>query len=449
VTDRAAALLRSTRAHLVRAQVLWGGAGWALAGAPVSAALAALVGLAFPSARWPLWAASSLAAIGAGAFLAWRGRVDEPKAALWLDRALDTGESFSAALACGVGARPGRFAAAASDRADAAAEAADGRPPRPAPGPLALRAALAAAACLASAALLALADTAPYRSANAPQCVAAAAPSPAAGGGSRSSGRPAPGSSALPGEGGLADLAGKALREGDLEGLGKVEPRPDALSGSRGAGGGPKEPSPDTGRLARERERLEEAARRAAAKPESGGSGGGPAEPGKSAGEGGESEGGEGGRPERPPGEGLPERPREGGQGRRSLRQGEEGGEDEGGGEGAEEGARGRPGAGDDRPGSGVGVARNWGRIEPASGGPELAIPDDPRAPLLEYLASPSPLPAPAAERVRAAARAAEAATARASLPWEYSDFLRSYYLALSRAADEADLRPGERGEGR
>lgn len=453
MASRAAELVRATRASLARAQVAWGAASWAAAAAPAAAALAFALGLLArlgAGPRFAAWAVLVLAAAAVGAARAYRRRVDAARAALWLDRSLASGELFSSALECLGRGRGGRFDEEVIARADRLAEGL-GRP-RPDPAPLVLRSGIALAACLASAILLgsagAWASPRAAASARRPGATAARAGMPAFGGGATSSPREAA-RLVFPDDPGLAALAERALKEGRLDELGDLVAKADAELARRHAGSGSRD---QRSRLEAERERLKAAARAAAdaARQGSGASERGGAGPGRPEGPS-EEEGGEAGEdggsgelaPPAPPGKDGGESPEgeEGGPARKGGRAGEP--------DGGDKDASGSSRPGDVRPGVGAGRSRGWGRVEASAGGPEALVADDPRASLFNYVMPGSDPAASMTARVEAAARSAESAAARERLPWEYGDFLKSYFMALSKAAAEADRAAGAEGAGR
>ncbi len=452
MADRASALIRETRAALSAAQTAWGAAGWAALAAPLAAVasfFARRLGFVSPKGSLVLWALAVLAAACAGAAKAFRRRIDRAGAALWLDRSLDDGELFSAALVCLERPEARSFDDELLERAEALAESV--ARPRPAPGALALRAAVAAAALGLSFLFLSRADAAvaPIRvEAGSPR--SGAVPEEAGGSGSfGADARPSPkalAQSLFPKDARLAGLAEKAIREGKLDEVDDLVAKADADLALRGAEGGSGE---QRKRLEAERERLKAAARAAV---EDGPQGNGAREaareepdedereaPEQREGEagGGEAGGEDGVRDDDGSGgQGGEGEPRKDPEGRTPPSGGGRGGADQ---DSPNADSRGRSHPGDTRPGTGAGRARSWGRIEGLAEGPEIRLPDDPRAALFDYLMPAGDPEASLSVRIEAAARSAEAAVSREDLPWEYGEYLKSYFLALTKAAAEVD----------
>jgi len=454
VADRAAALIRQTRAALSAAQTAWGAAGWAAVAAPLAAAAAfsaRRLGWVSPRAGLLLWALAALAAACAGAARAFRRRIDRAGAALWLDQSLDDGELFSAALVCLERPQARSFDAELLERAEALAESV--ARPRPARGALALRLAAAAAALCLSFLFLKSADstgTAARSAAASP--VADAAREAAAGSASfGADARPSPkelARSLFPNDARLAGLAEQAIREGKLDAIGDLVAKADAELAVRSAESGGGE---QRNRLEAERERLKAAARAAVedspreggareAAPEEADERGGE-EQGQEQGEAGSGQAGEAGGDE-----GVRDDDGSGGGGEGEQRTEPDGRSPPGGaGRGGADqdspnaDSRGRSHPGDARPGTGAGSPRSWGRIEGLAEGPEITLPADPRASLFDYLMPAGGPEASLSGRIEAAARSAEAAASREDLPWEYGEWIKSYFLALTKAAAEVD----------
>ncbi len=101
MNDRLLSALSAARKRLNATIVAHRALAWAApsaiaAGVLVAAARA--LGLGTPA--FPLWAGLVVAGAAAGAFRAWKTRIDEEGAARWLDERLGEKELLSAALAC-------------------------------------------------------------------------------------------------------------------------------------------------------------------------------------------------------------------------------------------------------------------------------------------------------------------------------------------------------------
>ena len=380
-----------------------------------------------------VWAAALAAGTAIGAARGFSRRMDDYSAAYWLDDRMRDGELLAAALACIFRGMSGRFDADIVERAGAYARRASkvGLPLRN----IARKAALAAAACAASVAFISLGS--PMAGAAAAATGPAARSEEEAGGGEPAFGEEAgsdPSSFArelFPDDKRLATLAERALREGrtkdfaellkkagiELEedsdrAVGEMARRNLADRGEapeRGGGGASNRSGAGGRRLA------------AGGRPEL-------ADGAEGDGGGGEAGGGEDG--DGPSGSGRGEEPGEG-----LPYPG--GGED-----GPGSGGRGGRGAGDEEAdgvlrggdgwGTGEGAAREWGRIDPSAGGGDAIIPQSEDAPFLEIvLPGRDPDGSPSAVSP-AAGRSSGSAAGRARLPYEYEEYLRSYFLALS-----------------
>jgi len=113
----------------------------------------------------------------------------------------------------------------------------------------------------------------------------------------------------------------------------------------------------------------------------------------------------------------------------------------DGGGEGFGSGPAGggsRPGdAGDAGAASGVGQARDRGKLSPQASGGILTVAPDRAASFFDYVLKGRDPGAALPGLFAQAARAAEAPIANQGLPLEYEDFLRSYFLALEHQLQE------------
>jgi hypothetical protein len=474
--------------------ILGGGLAW-LAPAAALAGLAALaLGFAglLPAARpvLPLWGGLSGAAFTLGLALSARRRLDDGAAAAWLDARLGSKELLSAALARDKPGRlPGRFDAEIGLRAAALAGKAlrPGYPWRF----LAIRAAASLASVLLFGALLSVAANASYRLVPpggklAPD-VARALPALSRGGLALSD----PASTAMASylfaeDPGLADSAGKALREGrvsDLRNLlakaardlddrlsravsdserkrllqerRKLDAASAALSGEGGEGGGA---SPAADPFAED----------GSSDLEGGlpGSGGGPPQfrggPGQAPRRGDGDGGGEGGKGKAPPQGNSGPQDGPGGQGGHGggappgtqppgspgQAPGQGGGQGGGDGptpgspqppsQGGGSGGAGGPGAGEgagSSAGSGSGSAKAWGKVRPSAKGGTMSVAADPTTPFFDYVLKGRDAGAVLPGLAASAAKASESAIAGYDLPFEYDDFVRAYFLALAKEA--------------
>jgi hypothetical protein len=423
--------LRRKRARLNAAIALHRALAWAAPSAAASGILvAAALALGLPGAGYPLWAGLCLAGAIAGAFASRKSFMSEEGAARWLDSRLGGDETLAAAVACARSGSEGRFDSEIASKAEALLpRAASLRPPA---APSAKRGGIAALACLIGAYAIFLAGSpsasmggadAKGRSRNPLGLDGKAATAAAA----IEEGGPAAAkfaSELFPGDKRMAMLTERALREGRIDDLRELLKAAGLDIDSKLAG---KLADAERKKLAAERERLGDASNSlsmamsaiAAAK------GGEPGSPG----EGGAAEGGAG------EGGGSASDPRPKGSSPNAASGGGEGadGGGKGGGEGGGPGNAGGAGRGGPGYGSGSGSEGDWGGIKPSSGKDSVTLPS-PKDPSYFELVLPgsessSPISAMAASR----RRSAEAAIKREDLPREYEDFVRSYFLTLSK----------------
>jgi hypothetical protein len=131
-----------------------------------------------------------------------------------------------------------------------------------------------------------------------------------------------------------------------------------------------------------------------------------------------------------------------GGAGPTTPKPGVEPGQGEEGGGAAPDAGSGGDLSGKPQAGSGSGLSRNRGILEPRATGGNLSIAPDREAPFFDYVLSGKD-PAAALSRIKeAAARAAESAGGAAPPPLEYEQFIRSYFLSLAREAAQGGLGP-------
>lgn len=400
-----------------------------------------------------LWSLAVAAGAAAGYAAARRSRVDAAGTARWLDERLGDGELLSAALVCVGRGSSEPFDAEIVERAEALIPAASAL--RPTAGPLAKRAAIAAAACAVGAYLVFLAAplsiggdsrrAAAAAAAGDAETAIAAALSDADGATAE-----AFASSLFPDDKRLATLAERALREGRIDDLADMLKTADLEYESRisRAVG-----EPERKKLADERQRIQEAASAIAMRNLEGGAG-----EGHSRGEGGAADGaGQRGDPffgdPRSGDRGLagsggtPSGKGSGGGSYAGLatRPGDRGataGPGPGGDPGAAESEAGKGGSGSSGgglggggPGFGAGSGEegDWGRIEPLASGKKVVIEPSKEAPFFELVLPGQAASSPIAGLIPDSRRSAESAMARESVPLEYEDFVRSYFLSLSK----------------
>ncbi len=448
--------LRAARARLNAAIVAYRAFFWAAPSAIAAGLLVALLraaGLGTPA--FPLWGGLVILGAAAGAAKAWKSRIDVTEAARWLDEKLGGEEKLSAALAC-----LGRVSAGLFD--EQIIREAEGLAPRASslrasPRPVARRAAIAALACAIGA--YAVFVSAPHgnlaskvgEKAPGGGRVAAASAKAADGAFARDGGKTASAfaSSFFPDDKRLATLAERAILEGRLDDLRDLLRSADREYGSkiaRALGEAERE------RLTRDRERIREAAdalaKGAGSADEAGrqgrkdgGNGGGD--------EGGGAPNGAGARASAGMAEAYPGYDRNGSQGSgvgTGGRMGANGGsppaslgsagsgvmEDGQADEGQGGGAQGAL-SGGSNPGSGSGSDADWGNIQAEAGKAKALLETTKSASFFE-------LPLPGRDSSAALSRlipdsrkSAESAMARRGVPLEYEDFVRSYFMALSK----------------
>ena len=256
--------LRAARARLNAAIVAYRAFFWAAPSAIAAGLLVALLraaGLGTPA--FPLWGGLVILGAAAGAAKAWKSRIDVTEAARWLDERLGGEEKLSAALACIGRVSAGLFDGQIIREAELLAPRASSL--RASPRPLARRAAIAALACAIGA--YAVFVSAPYgnpaskvgEKAPGGGRVAAASAKAADGAFARDGGKTASAfaSSFFPDDKRLATLAERAILEGRLDDLRDMLRSADREYGSkiaRALGEAERE------RLTRDRERIREAA---------------------------------------------------------------------------------------------------------------------------------------------------------------------------------------------
>ena len=90
------------------------------------------------------------------------------------------------------------------------------------------------------------------------------------------------------------------------------------------------------------------------------------------------------------------------------------------------------------RAGQGFGSPREWGELGAEAGGGELVIPNAPDASFFQYVLESGGGPATARGSVETAARSQEEALSRRTIPSDYEQLVRDYFLALAREAETA-----------
>jgi len=372
--------------------------------------------LGMAAAGFPLWSGLALTGAAAGAFASRKAFMSEGAAARWLDSRLGDEELLSAAIACARRGREGPFDSAIAEKAEELLPRAVAlKAPR---GPMAGRAGIAAICFLAGAYLIFLAGgtaalaKAKVRaegergSAERASSIASAR---------EGSGPSAFASALFPGDRRMAKLTERALREGRLDDLRDLL-KAAGLDIDAKLAGSPTES--ERKKLAQDRERIGDAAKAMAmaARASGGGAGGNPS--------GGSEEGGD-----RAPGsQGVSPNA----DSRASLSAASSELRSPAGPEGGGEG-KGASGAGAAGRGSGSGPEGDWGAIKPTAGKGSLAIaaPKDPA--FFELVLPGSEAAAPISGLAPSSRKSAEAAMAREGLPLEYEDFVRSYFLSLSK----------------
>jgi hypothetical protein len=437
--DRILSAIAGARSRLNLAIVAHRALAWAIPSAGAAAAVGAVLRFAgLDAAGLVAWA--GLVAIGAaiGAARGMSARMSTADAARWLDERLGSEELLSASLVCLARGRSGRFddeiLAGAEGQAALAAEI------RPPIRPTARKAALALAAATASALALVLARPIdPFLSEGGAAGRRAAAPSEARAKASASESESREAASALaaslfPDDKRMATLAQRALREGRLDDFQDILRGAELELSSRIDR---TVSELEKKKLTRERDRVRDAMNSmiASASAEDrdagrdGSPGGGSGQDSEGAGDRGDE--GSGGSVAPGPGEGSERggasaEQGEGGSG------GEEGAAGSGGESGGEDGGKGGQGWG-----TGSGSPRSWGEIEPKAGGDSASLDLTDDASFFELVLPGDDASAPLASVIPGSRRAAESAMSREGVPLEYRDFVRSYFMALSKGATE------------
>jgi hypothetical protein len=421
--------LGRTRARLNAVIALHRAFAWAAPSAVAAGILVATARtLGIAAAGYPLWAALVLIGAAAGALASRKSFTSEESAARWLDSRLGDEELLSAALACRRSGSEGRFDSALAERAEVLLPiAASVKVPR---APMAKRGGIAAVGLLFGAYFIFLSGTA-----RAPVGEAAARPREQAG--LDSAEKAATAASALkeggpvaaafasalfPGDKRMARLTERALREGRIDDLRDLLKAAGLDIDAKLAGSVAEN---ERKSLARDRERLGDAAKALAlamaATASASGEGGAPSTGGSTR----EGGGGQGGASPRAPGaQGMSPNAENGG-----PESGAGGARGEAGGSGS----AGLAAPGGKGYGSGAGSEGDWGAVKPASktGSVAIAAPKDPS--FFELILPGSDAASAVAGLAPASRRSAEAAMTREGLPLEYEDFVRSYFLSLSQ----------------
>jgi hypothetical protein len=409
---------------------------WAVPAAAAAAAAAVALRLAgLEAAGLAAWAVILAAGAAAGAARGMASRMGTADAARWLDERLGKEELLSAALVCIARGRSGRFDEKVL--ADAEARAALAAKIKPPAKPTARKATMAAAAATASVLALVLARPLdPYFSdpgsagRRAPISREARAKASASDSESREAAA-ALAASLFPNDKRMATLAQRALREGRLDDFQDILKGADVDLSSRIDRS---VSELEKKKLTRERDRLRDAMNSLAAS-----SGGDAERADRGEGEGGGS-GGEGGQDEgilsgsgRAPGDaGAQER----GEGGEAGGEGGSGDMESAAGQGGTNGGEGG-GTGGEGWGTGSGSPRSWGTVEPKAGkaAASLDLADD--SSFFELVLPGEGAAAPLASVLPDSRRSAESAMSREGVPLEYRDFVRSYFMALSKGAVE------------
>jgi hypothetical protein len=458
-------VLAAARARLNAAIVAHRALAWA-APAAVAAGLAAagLHALGILGPAFIVWASATAALAAAGAATALKSRLDAAGAARWLDERLEDDELLSAALVCLSRGSSERFDAEVVKAAEEILPRAQGL--RASAKPLARKAALAAAGCAIGAYLIFLAS--PLALPGRPASTQADKPGAAAGadtalalakGGSAAAAAFA--NSLFPDDKRRATLAERALREGRLDDLRDMLRAADLeyetkLNRSL--------TDPERRKLAAERDRIQSAsdalamdARTIAGDPMAGqgdGKGGGQGE-GEGGAPGGSSGAGSGTRPGDPRSQGSP--------GTRGNGQGEQGSPSQfgsqpgqsGGGYGGRQGSEGQgrgqggenspegagpgtagsegSGLGGSGAGKGSGSPGGFAAVEPSSSPEQAVIGPSKQASFFEIVLPGRDAAKPITELAPGSGKSAESAMSREGVPLEYEDFVRSYFMSLSK----------------
>ncbi len=459
-TSPAIARIRAARRMLNLRRGLSMASRWGATAAAVSAPAACaaiLAGWTAPPLAATLAFAAGTAGFLAGFALSVRGRYRDRHAALWLDRGLADDGLFSAALACLERARlgaPGPRDAWLAARADSAVPASAGLrvPARYLTRPLA---ALGASFLLCAAALAVPPATAGERGASPADRAAGTVPLGSEAGETveellaKAAESPSPedlARSLFPDQPELADLLADALRDGRLADAEKILEKAELartdLRREEGQGIG----APGAQSL---HERLQEAVR------EQGGSSTGSDETRTERGE----EGGSGDQKSAQTGE-QDAAPMEAPDGAGAQAPGDGAAAGTGGSGGTGSGTGGQDGNGGDSgiespgglsdpssgdkskgggaSGSGSGVSRDWGPIDPSATGGDLGIRPLDGGAYFELLLPEDGSGMTDLQRVIASSRSAEEAIARLSLPAEYEEAIRAYFTLLNRDAAAA-----------
>ncbi len=416
---------------------------WTLLAAIAAGAFVAFLrALGLATANYPLWLGLVAAATALGGFLARTSLVGEAGVARWLDERLGAEGLLSAALVCLGRGKSGRFDGEIVDRALALLpQARDVKYPR---GPLARKAALSLAALAIGAYLIFLA--APLARPRAAPGNPVQAEGAAAGDKALSlrraqeSGQAASAfaASLFPTDRRRATLAERALREGRMDNLRDLLKSADMDYGSRLAG---QVSEPERKRLTEERSRLQEASQALDLEYRQGRGGRAdrPGEPGDS-----EGPSARGGGADRRQGGSLAEKGgggsgAEGSRGGRRPKPQEEGGALGGsGGESGDEGGAGQGmGSGGSSAsrgwGTGPGQEGNWGRIEPPAKPGRLVVEPSKDSAFFELVLPGQAPKGSLSSLLPDSMRASESAMSRESIPFEYRDFVSSYFLSLSK----------------
>jgi hypothetical protein len=445
--------LGRTRARLNAVIALHRALSWAAPSAVASGILvAASRVLGLHAAGFVLWAALSLAGAVAGALASRASFLGEEGAARWLDERLGDDELLSAAVACLRRGSEGRFDEDIALKAEGLLPRAAGiKAPR---GPLAKRAATAAAAFAIGAYLLFLSGTttaaldartarARLDAGRSPASKAATAAS-ALGEGGKAAADFA--SSLFPDDKRMATLTERALREGRIDDLRGILKAAGLDLDTKLAGHltetERKKFAGESARLGDAMQALALAAQAQAMR--KGGAPGNDKTPRDAEGmQGGGGTWGPGSRPWNPDsapgggnGPGGNSRRGPGAQGR-SPNAGPGEGEGSGGGEGrngeAAAGSGGAAGKGGKGYGVGSGAEGDWGSIKPASGKGRMDIAEPKNPAYFELVLPGKEASSPVSSLAPGSGRSAEAAMSREGLPLEYEDFVRSYFMALSK----------------
>jgi hypothetical protein len=419
----------------------------------VAAARALAIGPVEGSLCFGIWAALSLAGFAAGALISRSAFLDDEGAARWLDERLDDGEILAAALCClGRGAVLGASRGAEGGFDEAVVARAEEALPRaaearPSGKPLARKALRSLAALAIGAYLVFLAGTAELpRYAQSARAKSGA--SAERGAASKSSAMEAAieeggkaasdfASSLFPGDRRMATLTERALREGRLDDLRELLKAAGLEVDAKIAGSLSEN---ERKKLAREREKLSDAesslslAAASGLAGKDGRRGGG----GDSGGDrpGGAYPPGAYGSPYGVPGGSARGGGRAPGPGQGGTGPGQGGVADGSSSHGAGAGAGGSVGpVGDGKSGWGTGSGSegDWGEIEPLEGSGEMTIAASKDPGFFELVLPGSDAARPVSELAPSSRKSAEAAMSREGLPLDYEDFVRSYYLQLSK----------------